>query len=473
MIRHLRAFRRAFGSSRAGRPPQRSRRHILPFDRLEDRTAPAIVGTLSLVGSTLQYSGKGANNYVTIRGSDQSLSINDQAGEIDIVGVPGFDGDNTGTVVGKVPSSVLTIEIKGNSGSDTIRVGASGFGTTRIVKLSAETIATVQTGTLTTPSVILASTGGLGIGTRSAPFRLNATSLRASATGTGAIHVLDTAGGLNVDAASTYAGDIEVETRNGPLYVRGKIEARIRGDIGLAASPAAGSTLTVTSPSLAATSPPAGPSPDSSDLSFPTLTAAASVTNVVGSASSFPCPETGILDINADVITASGNIRLETYEGAATSNIENIVIRTVTVSTSAGNIDIRSADNLNVIGSTIDASGTPPASGNVRVRGDYKSKDTYGSIVKLNGLVTGQTVEIRTGDSLAGAGADRLFVGSNVRSKVDGNTINVYGGLAAGDLNDRITFEGIALPVANAALSKLYNLAVCRNFLVWYFEYKP
>jgi hypothetical protein len=469
MIRRIPAFRRPFAPSRSGRCEPRSRRKTLSFEPLEDRMVPAIVGTLSLVGSTLRYSGTGAGNVVTIWGSDRTLYINDQAGEIDIVGVPGFDGDNKNTVSGVIPSSVLVIDVLGNAGTDTIRVGSAGLKTTRNVRLAAETITTISGGVLTAPGLILASTGGPGIGTPSVPLRINATSLWASASGTGSVRVLDTGGGLNVYSASTVAGDIGIEARYGKLYVGGKIEAKSRGNISLSASPPAGLPLQLTSPILTA----AAPSTSSTELASPTFAATTFAVAAVATASGFTCPETGILDINADVRTPSGNIKLETYEGGTASNVENIVIRTVTVTTSLGNIDIRSADNLNVIGSTIDASGTLSTSGNVRIRGDYKSNDNTGSIVKLNGLVTGQAVEIRTGDGSGGAGADNLFVGSNVRTKLAGSAINIYAGLSAGDLNDRITFEGIVLPVANATVCKTYDWGAGRKFQAWYFEFKP
>src|SRR5438067_859987 len=104
---------------------------------LEDRLAPAVVGTLSMVGNTIWYNGTGANNVISVSGTPAALTISDAAGTIQ-VNAAGFSGNGTGTATGAIPSNVTAIYINGQAGVDTITVPAAGLATTALVQFNSE-----------------------------------------------------------------------------------------------------------------------------------------------------------------------------------------------------------------------------------------------------------------------------------------------------------------------------------------------
>src|SRR5438309_6338606 len=117
----------------AGRRAQRRPTFRPTLLGLEDRTAPAIVGILSLSGSYLTYNGNSANNVITVSGTDGAFTISDAAGTIS-TSIAGFSGNGTSTVSGAVPAGVTTIVINGNGGIDTLSIPSGGLTTTRAIQ---------------------------------------------------------------------------------------------------------------------------------------------------------------------------------------------------------------------------------------------------------------------------------------------------------------------------------------------------
>ncbi len=137
-----------------------NRRRIIPVQRpeiqtLEDRLAPAVVGTLSLEGNYMMYTGTSANNIVMISGTNSHFSITDAAGTItNSTGVPAL----TTPAGGAIPSQVTSIIVNTGSGVDTVML--TGLNTTRSLQVSSEFI--TVTGGLTAGAItFINSPGGL------------------------------------------------------------------------------------------------------------------------------------------------------------------------------------------------------------------------------------------------------------------------------------------------------------------------
>ena len=114
-------FRARRHAGAAGRLPLRRRRPIL--ESLEDRLAPAVVGTLSLSGTSLVYTGKAITDAVTLstNGNGSQLTIADATGTITST-VSGFKSG--ATLTGNIPSNMTTITVNLPKGSTRITLGA-------------------------------------------------------------------------------------------------------------------------------------------------------------------------------------------------------------------------------------------------------------------------------------------------------------------------------------------------------------
>lgn len=90
---------------------------------LDERIAPAIVGTLYLYGNQLIYNGTAAGNQITVsQPAPGEITISDAAGEIRVNNLPGFIGGDTDTVSGIIPANVSKIVINGGFGIDTVNL---------------------------------------------------------------------------------------------------------------------------------------------------------------------------------------------------------------------------------------------------------------------------------------------------------------------------------------------------------------
>ncbi len=136
--------RSTWRNSAPGRRSEVKRERALrpTLDALEDRLAPAVVGTLSLTGATLEYIGTNANT-VTVSGTDAAFTLSDATGTIAVNPALAayFSGNNTGTITGRLPSTVTSVVINANPNTGVVNVPASGLTlTNRNLAITAESI---------------------------------------------------------------------------------------------------------------------------------------------------------------------------------------------------------------------------------------------------------------------------------------------------------------------------------------------
>src|SRR6185437_14310716 len=114
------------------------------------------------------------------------------------------------------------------------------------------------------------------------------------------------------------------------------------------------------------------------------------------------------------------------------------------VRSTAGNIDLRTGDNLAVHGAL-------NAQGNVNLLGDYNNNDpTAGSLIDIDGAIQAAGVSIATG-----AGNDTI----NLRGSIQAPTISVDGGAGNDAFNVQKTMPGSTTTISAGLGGDTFNIS--------------